>query len=81
MALAPPFRSGSEAFVTDERLIIAIGRLDQALTRLESLVRSGERPAEGPGSPELDALRVRHDRLRVRTQEAVDALDRLIGSA
>jgi hypothetical protein len=64
--------------VTDERLIIAIGRLDQALTRLESLAAQAERT---PPGMEVEQLRQRHARLRDRTREAVDALDRLIGSA
>jgi hypothetical protein len=67
--------------VTDERLIVAIGRLDQALTRLESAVHSAAPSAPAAGSAELTELRVRHERLKGRTQEAVAALDRLIGSA
>lgn len=64
--------------MTDERLIIAIGRLDQALTRLESLAARAERSAP---AGDVEQLRRRHARLRDRTREAVDALDRLIGAA
>jgi hypothetical protein len=60
--------------VTDDRLIIAIGRLDRALTRLESVAAQEREPAADSGD-----LAQRHERLRERTREAVDALDRLIG--
>lgn len=59
--------------MTDERLNRAMGRLEAALDRAEraSLNRSG-----------VDTPRLiqRHERLRARMQEAVDALDRLIES-
>ena len=60
--------------MTDDRLIIAIGRLDRALTRLETLASQEREPAVESGD-----LAQRHERLRERTREAVDALDRLIG--
>lgn len=62
--------------MTDERLIIAIGRLERALTRAEAAVARG---AGGPAdAADMTALTQRHERLRARTQEAIEALDRLI---
>lgn len=63
--------------MTDERLIIAIGRLERALTRAESAADSATTDAEL--GHRLAALDRRHEKLRGRTQEAIDALDRLIG--
>ena len=63
--------------MTDDRLIIAIGRLERALTRAENAADGTVRDA-GLGQ-NLAALNRRHEKLRNRTQEAIDALDRLIG--
>lgn len=57
--------------MTDARTLIAIGRLDQALARIEAAARAA--PAADP------ELARRHERLRARTRDAVAALDRLIG--
>lgn len=60
--------------MTDERLLGAIARLDRALARIETVVGSG-----GIQPADTAELVRRHERLRERTREAVDALDRLIG--
>ncbi|QHL90614.1 hypothetical protein GVO57_06950 [Sphingomonas changnyeongensis] len=79
--------------MTDERLLIAIGRLDRALARVEAAAaRAAAAPAdddgqENGGQPaearradtDLAALRLRHERLRAHAEDAVAALDRLIG--
>lgn|GEM_PF-5753103 len=54
---------------------MAIGRLERALTRAEAA-------ADGMATQqEVASLRQRHERLRARTKEAIDALDRLTGTA
>lgn len=60
--------------MTDERLILAIGRLERALSRLESLGLDAPDPAVGALRKKLDRLDQRHQRLRARTSEAVDQL-------
>ena len=68
------------AGVTDERLILAIGRLERALARAEAAARaprSGLPPASAPDA----ALAERHESLRARTAEAILRLDALIGDA
>lgn len=59
--------------MTDERLGAAIGRLEAALAR-------AERASLAPAAIDPPRLVQRHERLRARTQEAIDALDRLIES-
>jgi hypothetical protein len=62
--------------MTDERLIMAIGRLERAVTRVEAAAGAADAQRA-----ELAALRKRHDRLRGKAQEAIDAIDRLTQSA
>jgi len=63
--------------VTNGRLQDALRRLDQALARIE---RASERVASRP-DPELGRLLQRHERLRARTKEAIQAIDRLTGTS
>lgn len=78
------------AAMGDDRLIIAIGRLERALARLESV---GRAPAAAPAAgadgaaamarvqaaeAELARLRERHERLRTGAAAALAGLDRLI---
>lgn len=59
---------------TDERMILAIGRIEHALTRLEraSAVRA-------PGGAAADpALVARHERLRETVGVAIARIDRLL---
>jgi hypothetical protein len=66
--------------MTDERLILAIGRIERALSRIES--RDLAPRAPDPGLSELqqryDRLDERHRRLRARANEAVDQLGLLL---
>ena len=62
--------------MTNEQLAQAIRRLDRALARVEA---ASQRGAARP-DPAFEQLRQRHERLRSRTQDAVGALDRLIGA-
>ena len=63
--------------MTNERLAHAIRRLDRALARVEAAsTRAAARP-----DPELAGLLRRHERLRARTKDAIQAIDRLTGTA
>jgi len=62
--------------VTDERLAQSIRRLDRALARVEA---ASERVATRP-DPEFAKLMRRHERLRARTRDAIQAIDRLMGA-
>ena len=66
--------------MTDERLILAIGRLERALSRIES--RGFPPPADDQRLSDLqrryDKLDERHHKLRARTNEAVDQLGLLL---
>lgn len=63
--------------MTEERLTLAIRRLDRALARVEA---ASDHLAAGPG-PETAKLLARHEKLRARTAEAIKAIDRLTGTA
>ena len=62
--------------MTRERLALAIERLDRALARVERAAEA--RPLAAAGG-DVAGLSARHERLRARTQEAIEALDRLVG--
>jgi hypothetical protein len=62
--------------MTDERLILAIGRIERALSRLESRGAGGE-PADELRR-RFERLDERHRKLRARTAEAVDQLGLLL---
>lgn len=55
--------------MTDERLILAIGRLERALSRIEAKVTNGQ--------PD-QRLQARHDKLRDRLAHTVERIDRLL---
>ena len=66
--------------MSDERLVLAIGRLERALARIEAL------PSPPPASESVSraahvALEARHRRLRDSTATALQGIDRLIGGA
>ena len=71
--------------MTDDRLIMAIGRLERALTRVETLAKPGQpmpdQAADAAIRRELATLVQRHERLCARTKEAIDAIDRLTDQA
>ena len=66
--------------MSDDRLITAIGRLERALSRIEAKQTSVPRAPE-TGQHAYASLEERHQRLRTRTQAAIDRLDRLIGAS
>jgi hypothetical protein len=61
--------------MTNDRHIVAIGRLERALARAES---AAARPRPAAEDPEA---RARHQRLRDSTQAAIARLDTLLGPA
>lgn len=65
--------------MTDERAIIAIERIDQALSRLEA---AGVAPSaggdDGAGAEELARLRETHRGLRSRIEGAIAQIDLLL---
>ena len=67
--------------MADQRLIVAIGRAERALSRIES---SGTRAATWAVDmikrSEYDALDRRHAKLRGVVGETLSGLDRLIGT-
>ncbi len=67
--------------MADQRLIVAIGRAERALARIET---SGTRAAtwavDMVKRSEYDALGQRHDKLRGVVGETLSGLDRLIGT-
>jgi hypothetical protein len=59
------------ASMSDDRLMSALSRIDQALARLESV----RMPAGGD-----PALQAKHDALKAETRAAIGELDRLIAA-
>jgi hypothetical protein len=64
----------------DERLVLAIGRLERAIAQLEALPPPRP-PSEIVSRSDYVALEARHRRLRDSTASALQGLDRLIGTA
>jgi hypothetical protein len=70
--------------MSDERMIQAVGRLEQALLRAEAagdalLQSSGDGAAERESlADDLAGLQTRHDRLRTTANAAIERLDALI---
>ena len=60
----------------DERAIIAIGRIERALARIEAA--AGRAPRPSANDDELAELRQRHQALRDRVQGAVSQIDQLL---
>jgi hypothetical protein len=54
-----------------QRLIVAIGRVERALSRLERLP---DRPSPGAD----DELMVRHEKLKAETREAIKEIDDIL---
>lgn len=66
--------------MTDRRLILALGRLERALARVEAGVETGAQPAFGHDESEaLFRLAERHRTLREATEAAIERIDRLLG--
>lgn len=66
--------------MADQRLIVAIGRAERALARIDA---AGTRAASWAGDmikrSEFESLEQRHTKLRQASDETLSALDRLIG--
>lgn len=60
--------------MADERFILAIGRIERALSRIEQIAISRENPAD-------TALSERHARLKSETEAAVRELDNILAGA
>ena len=68
--------------MSEDRLILAIGRLERAVSRVEASALNAVAAAPGTDQDEtqsaLRALSVRHDRLRQRVEGAITVLDGII---
>ncbi|WP_397576671.1 hypothetical protein [Sphingorhabdus sp.] len=60
--------------MADERLIVAIGRIERALSRVEKLAKA---PANAPDAELAD----RHERLKKETLDAIRGIDQLLSGA
>jgi len=66
--------------MTDRRLLLALGRLERALARVESSIESVP-PSFGHDENEaLFRLAARHRTLREATESAIERIDRLLES-
>ena len=63
----------------DERTSAALGRIEQALTRIEAA--AARKPVSAFENEELARLRTAHQTLRGRVEQAVSQIDRLIATA
>lgn len=66
--------------MTDRRLILALGRLERALARVEADISTSPRPMTADESEALFRLAERHRSLREATESAIARIDRLLGS-
>lgn len=57
--------------MADERLIVAIGRIERALSRIEKV-------ASLPAQKQNAGLADRHERLKTETLEAIRGIDRIL---
>ena len=64
--------------MTDDRLRLAIGRIERALSRIEVAVDKRAAPAVPKPDPAYTLLSRRHAMLRSRTEAAIERIDRLI---
>jgi hypothetical protein len=60
----------------DDRLSVALGRIERAVARLETM---DSRPA--PAAPPADGLAAAHEALRGRVEQAIGRIDRLLADA
>lgn len=60
--------------MADERLIVAIGRIERALSRVEKLAKA---PTNAPDADMAD----RHERLKRETLDAIRGIDQLLSGA
>ena len=65
--------------MNDRRLILALGRLERALERIEAGVKAAAQPTFGHDESEaLFRLAERHRTLREATESAIERIDRLL---
>ncbi|MBY8823135.1 hypothetical protein [Sphingomonas colocasiae] len=79
--LAPARSRGISHGMSEDRLILAIGRMERALARVEAAAATPVPPAvEANGVDENvhRSLQERHDRLKTRVEAAITALDGII---
>lgn len=60
--------------MADERLIVAIGRIERALSRIEKV-------ASLPAQTQDAGLADRHERLKTETLEAIRGIDRILSGS
>lgn len=60
--------------MADERLIVAIGRIERALSRVEKLATA---PSNAPDADLAD----RHERLKKETLDAIHGIDQILSGA
>lgn len=65
--------------MTDRRLILALGRLERALARVEAGIETAPQPMTHDESEALFRLAERHRTLRAATESAIERIDRLMG--
>ena len=63
----------------DHGLMLALGRLERALTRLEQGLDAAPRPMSHDESEALFRLAERHRTLRESAETAIDRIDHLLG--
>jgi hypothetical protein len=66
--------------MTDRRLILALGRLERALARVEGGVETMPQPFGHDENEALFRLAERHRTLREATESAIERIDRLLGT-
>lgn len=74
----------SDAADNDERMILAIGQMERALSRMESAAaklkaRPRQAGGDGDAAKELEELQKRHDNLRNAAENAIRQIDQLTG--
>ncbi len=71
-----------QATMVKDRLILGIGRLENALSRVErSVARLRQQPPIPPrDDAAMAALAGRHKALRARVEQTIDRIDRLIAA-
>ena len=76
--LAPRPRHAIHSPMTDPRLILAVGRIERALTRIEARAPGRGDDTLGALEQRYALLEERHEHLRARTTAAIDRLSELI---
>jgi hypothetical protein len=66
--------------MSEDRLSLALARIEKACTRAERALQKSRRPGETDSS-RIAELEARHARLRSRVEEAIGELDQLLGES